>query len=197
MRGLIAVELKITKRSCSFFVRRILGRVSVHDIQHPLTGKKYCRTGEEITEAAAKIIQESPIERVEIRSVLTCESKKVFVQNVTDVTWQQEGWFKKEKLLGYCSAVHWRTRNTVTLRTHSTSEVLLRTLQQNQNFSRYDGILEIEELRTVTVVEDNNTYEIVVSRLAEPEDYRANNKSYSYYTKHSVRIKAIFQSGDK
>ena len=55
---------------------RILGRVSVHDVIHPLTGEVIVKAGEEIREDAAKKIQESPIESVEIRSVLTCESKK-------------------------------------------------------------------------------------------------------------------------
>ena len=55
---------------------RILGRVSVQDVIHPITGEVIVRSGEEIREDAAKAIQDSPIESVEIRSVLTCESKK-------------------------------------------------------------------------------------------------------------------------
>ena len=54
---------------------RILGRVSVHDIIHPSTGELIVAAGEEITEPIAQIIEDSPIESVEIRSVLTCESK--------------------------------------------------------------------------------------------------------------------------
>ena len=55
---------------------RILGRVSVHDVINPTTGDIIVAAGEEITEAKAQAIEDSPIEMVEIRSVLTCESKK-------------------------------------------------------------------------------------------------------------------------
>ena len=55
---------------------RILGRVSVHDIYHPNTGELIVASGDEITEVVADIIENSPIERVEVRSVLTCEAKK-------------------------------------------------------------------------------------------------------------------------
>ncbi|MGL5635729.1 MAG: DNA-directed RNA polymerase subunit beta', partial [Bacteroidales bacterium] len=76
LRGLICTEIKNNEETVASLYERILGRVSVHDIQHPLTGEIICNSGEEITEDMAKAIQNSPIERVEIRSVLTCESKK-------------------------------------------------------------------------------------------------------------------------
>ena len=69
-------EMKNTEEVISSLYERILGRVSVHDIYHPLTGELLAASGEEITESHARKIQDSPIERVEIRSVLTCESKK-------------------------------------------------------------------------------------------------------------------------
>ena len=55
---------------------RILGRTTVHDVYNPLTGDKIIGAGEEITEDIAALIESLPIEAVEIRSVLTCESKK-------------------------------------------------------------------------------------------------------------------------
>jgi hypothetical protein len=57
------------------------------------------RTGKEITEEIAQIIENSPIETVEIRSVLTCESKKGVCANATDVTLHPVEWFRKVKLL--------------------------------------------------------------------------------------------------
>lgn len=53
-----------------------MGRVSVHDIYHPHSGELLVKSGEEITEVIASAIENSPIERVEVRSVLTCEAKK-------------------------------------------------------------------------------------------------------------------------
>ena len=75
LRGLVCTELKNNEEVVASLSERILGRVSVHDVQHPLTGEILVHSGEEITEEIAKKIEESPIERVEIRSVLTCESK--------------------------------------------------------------------------------------------------------------------------
>ena len=76
LRGLVCTALKNGDEIISSLYERILGRVSVHDVIHPTTGELIVKSGEEITEAKAKAIDESPIESVEIRSVLTCESKK-------------------------------------------------------------------------------------------------------------------------
>ena len=76
LRGLICTELKNNEEVVATLYERILGRVSVHDIIHPQTNEVLVFSGEEITEPIAQAIQNSPIEQVEIRSVLTCESKK-------------------------------------------------------------------------------------------------------------------------
>ena len=76
LRGLVCTALKNGDEVISSLYERILGRVSVHDIIHPTTGELIVAAGEEITEPIAQAIEDSPIESVEIRSVLTCESKK-------------------------------------------------------------------------------------------------------------------------
>ena len=76
LRGLVCTDLKNNDEIIATLYERILGRVSVHDIVHPTTGELLVAGGEEITEEVAKKIQDSPIESVEIRSVLTCEAKK-------------------------------------------------------------------------------------------------------------------------
>ena len=75
LRGLVCTALKDGDEIISSLGERILGRVSVHDIVHPTTGKVIVAAGEEITEPIVAEIEASPIESVEIRSVLTCESK--------------------------------------------------------------------------------------------------------------------------
>ena len=75
LRGLVCTALKNGDETISTLYERILGRVSVHDIIHPTTGELIVAAGEEITEPIAQMIEDSPIESVEIRSVLTCESK--------------------------------------------------------------------------------------------------------------------------
>ena len=76
LRGLVCTALKNGDEVISSLYERILGRVSVHDIINPTTGKLIVSAGEEITEDKAQEIEDSPIESVEIRSVLTCESRK-------------------------------------------------------------------------------------------------------------------------
>jgi DNA-directed RNA polymerase subunit beta' len=55
---------------------RIVGRVAQEDIYDPLSEEKILGIGEEITEDLASLVQEAGIERVKIRSVLTCETKR-------------------------------------------------------------------------------------------------------------------------
>ncbi|WP_288177099.1 DNA-directed RNA polymerase subunit beta', partial [Prevotella sp. CAG:592] len=75
LRGLVCTALKNGDEVISTLYERILGRVSVHDIVNPQTGELIVAAGDEITESIAQAIEDSPIESVEIRSVLTCESK--------------------------------------------------------------------------------------------------------------------------
>jgi DNA-directed RNA polymerase subunit beta' len=73
---LVATAIKNNEEVVETLYERILGRTAVHDVYHPLTGELIVSGGEEITEEIASEIEDSPIEQVEIRSVLTCESKK-------------------------------------------------------------------------------------------------------------------------
>ena len=75
LRGLTATATKRNEAVVQTLYEKILGRVALTDVIHPLTGDIIVRAGEEITEEAAEIIEKSPIEQVEIRSALTCESR--------------------------------------------------------------------------------------------------------------------------
>ena len=85
LRGLVCTELKNNEETVASLEERILGRVSVHDIQHPLTGEILVHAGEEITEDIAKKISDSPIERVEIRYSMRTSSESVNHQTYTHV----------------------------------------------------------------------------------------------------------------
>src|SRR6056297_3877298 len=76
LRGLTATALKKNEEVVETLYERILGRTAVHDVYHPLSGELIIHSGEEITEDIAQKIEESPIDQVEIRSVLTCESAR-------------------------------------------------------------------------------------------------------------------------
>ncbi len=196
LRGLIAVELKNNEEVVASLYERILGRVSVHDIQHPLTGKIIVEAGEEITEAAAKIIQESPIERVEIRSVLTCESKKGVCAKCYGRNLATGRMVQKGEAVGVIAAQSIGEPGTqLTLRTFHVGGIAANVAAESKIASRYDGILEIEELRTVTVIEDNNTYEIVVSRLAELKIIEPTTRVILTTQNIPYGSKLFFQSG--
>jgi len=170
LRGLIATELKNNEDVVASLFERILGRVSVHDVQHPQTGKLIVSSGEEIKEVAAKQIQDSPIERVEIRSVLTCESKqgvcaKCYGRNLATGRMVQRG-----ETAGVIAAQSIGEPGTqLTLRTFHVGGVASNVGAESGISSRYDGIVDIEELRTVDVTDETTkaTYQVVVGRLAE------------------------------
>ena len=174
LRGLIATELKNNEDVISSLYERILGRVSVHDIIHPVTEKIIVGAGEEITEDAAKMIQESSIEQVEIRSVLTCESKKGVCAKCYGRNLATGRMVQKGEAVGVIAAQSIGEPGTqLTLRTFHVGGVAANVATENKLISRYDGVLEIDELRTV---KSESGEEIVVSRLTELRIVEPNTK---------------------
>ncbi len=169
LRGLTAVELKNNEEVIASLYERILGRVSLHDIQHPLTGDIIVRSGEEITEDSAKIIQESPIERVEIRSVLTCESKKGVCAKCYGRNLATGKMVHRGEAVGVIAAQSIGEPGTqLTLRTFHVGGIASNIAAESNIKSRYDGIVELEELRVVEAVDElNNQHQVVVGRLTE------------------------------
>jgi len=169
LRGLIATALKNNEEIVASLSERILGRTTVHDIYHPLTGKLIISAGEEIIEDVAAIIEDSPIERVEIRSVLTCEAEngvcaKCYGRNLATAKMIQLG-----EAVGVISAQSIGEPGTqLTLRTFHVGGIAGNVSTQSTVVARYDGIAEIEELRSVDWLDEKGEpVHIVVSRLAE------------------------------
>ena len=169
LRGLIATALKNNEEVVASLSERILGRTTVHDIYHPLTGKLIISAGEEIIEEVADIIEDSPIERVEIRSVLTCEAEngvcaKCYGRNLATAKMIQLG-----EAVGVISAQSIGEPGTqLTLRTFHVGGIAGNVSTQSTVVARYDGIAEIEELRSVEWTDEKgDIIDIVVSRLAE------------------------------
>ena len=169
LRGLVAVEIKNNEDVISSLYERILGRVSVHDIHHPLTGEMIVESGEQITETAAKIIQDSPIERVEIRSVLTCESKKGVCAKCYGRNLATGKMVHMGEAVGVIAAQSIGEPGTqLTLRTFHVGGIASNIAAESNITLRYDGRLEFEELRTVDAKDDDGKdIRVVVSRLAE------------------------------
>jgi len=169
LRGLVAADVKNNEEVVASLFERIIGRTTVHDIYHPLNGNLIIKSGEEITEEIAKVIDDSPIETVEIRSVLTCESKvgvcaKCYGRNLATGMKVQKG-----ESVGVIAAQSIGEPGTqLTLRTFHVGGIAGNISAQSTVESRYDGYCEIEELRSVTYKDnEGNDKEVVVSRLAE------------------------------
>ena len=168
LRGLVCTELKNNDEVIASLGERILGRVSVHDVIHPLTGEVIVRAGEEIREDAAKKIEDSPIESVEIRSVLTCESKKGVCAKCYGRNLATNQMVQKGEVVGVIAAQSIGEPGTqLTLRTFHVGGIASNVATENSITSKYDGVLEIEELRAVDSEENGKKFQVVVSRLAE------------------------------
>ncbi|EEC94734.1 RNA polymerase Rpb1, domain 5, partial [Parabacteroides johnsonii DSM 18315] len=135
---------------------------------HPLTGEVIVRAGEEIREDAAKMIEDSPIESVEIRSVLTCESKKGVCAKCYGRNLATNRMVQKGEVVGVIAAQSIGEPGTqLTLRTFHVGGIASNVATENSITSKYDGVLEIEELRAVDSEENGKKFQVVVSRLAE------------------------------
>ena len=173
LRGLVCTALKNGDEIISSLYERILGRVSVHDIIHPTTGELIVKAGEEITEPKAKAIDESPIESVEIRSVLTCESKKgvcmkCYGRNLATARMVQLG-----EAVGVIAAQAIGEPGTqLTLRTFHAGGIASNAAANAKIAAKNKSRIEFDELSTVPFIEEDEEgndikCEKVVSHLAE------------------------------
>ena len=201
LRGLVCTEIKNNDEVVASLGERILGRVSVHDIVDPSTGEIIVKAGEEINDAAADRIDASPIESVEIRSVLTCESKKgvcakCYGRNLATNRLVQMG-----EAVGVIAAQSIGEPGTqLTLRTFHVGGVASNLAAINSVKSRYEGILEIDELRTVQTDEvdaKGRKVEVVVGRLAELRIIDPNTKMMLTNANIPYGSKLFFSNGDQ
>ena len=169
LRGLVCSALKNGDEIVSSLSERILGRVSVHDIAHPEDGHILVHSGEEITEPIAAAIENAGIEEVEIRSVLTCESKhgvckKCYGRNLATSKMVQKG-----EAVGVIAAQSIGEPGTqLTLRTFHAGGIAGGAAANATIVAKNDCRVEFDELRTVDIVgEDGTPGKVVVSRLAE------------------------------
>ena len=172
LRGLVCSALKSGDEVISSLYERILGRVSVHDIIHPSTGELIVAAGEEITESVAQAIEDSPIESVEIRSVLTCESKKGVCMKCYGRNLATRRMVQKGEAVGVIAAQAIGEPGTqLTLRTFHAGGVAGNAAANASIVAKNDSRVEFDEIRTVPFLEDGDEgsreCEMVVSRLAE------------------------------
>jgi len=169
LRGLTVTALKKNEEIVESLFDRILGRVTLHDVFNPITGELIIEEGQEITEEYAKAIEEANIEEIEIRSVLTCESKrgvcaKCYGRNLATGRMVQKG-----EAVGVIAAQSIGEPGTqLTLRTFHIGGAASNVSIASKLEAKYDGLLEIDELRCIdTKSEDGKTVKVVMGRSAE------------------------------
>ena len=199
LRGLIATPIKDKDTIVESLGERILGRTSVHDIFNPLTGELILHAGEEIREDAAALIDKLPIEQVEIRSVLTCESRKGICAKCYGRNLATSRMVEKGEVVGVIAAQSIGEPGTqLTLRTFHVGGTASSTTADSSIEARYNGKLQFEELRTIQRVgADGNAEEVVVSRQTE---VRVVDENTGYtYSQYEIPYGSVLykKDGDK
>ena len=194
LRGLVCREVKKNDNVVATLGSRIVGRVSVHDIVDPTTEEVIVQAGEEISDDAAERINASPIEAVEIRSVLTCEAKhgvcaKCYGRNLANHRMVQRG-----EAVGVIAAQSIGEPGTqLTLRTFHVGGVASNIAAVSNLTSKYDGQILIDELRTV---KDKDGVDVVIGRMAEMQIVDAKTKMLLTSASINYGSKLHFKSGD-
>ncbi|MGK7395942.1 MAG: DNA-directed RNA polymerase subunit beta' [Candidatus Cyclobacteriaceae bacterium M3_2C_046] len=169
LRGLAVTALKDNEDIVEPLSERILGRVSVHDIYDPLTDELLVSTGEEINEEIARIIEKTSIEEVEIRSVLTCETKqgvcaKCYGRNLATGKMAQRG-----EAVGVIAAQSIGEPGTqLTLRTFHVGGTASNIAVEANIKAKFSGKVEFEEIRHInTTNNDGDAVNVVMGRSGE------------------------------
>ena len=169
LRGIEVSALKKNEEIVETLGERILGRVALQNVINPLDNEILVHAGEEITEAIVKKIEASPVERVEVRSPLTCEATKgicakCYGRNLATGKMTQKG-----EAVGVIAAQSIGEPGTqLTLRTFHVGGVAGGISEESSIVTRFAGRLEIEDLKTVKGEDaEGNAVDIVISRSTE------------------------------
>ncbi len=169
LRGLVATPLKKNEEVVESLYDRILGRTSVEDVYDPINNELLVASGQSIDEDIARKIEDSPIEELEIRSVLTCELKsgvcaKCYGRNLASNKKVQKG-----EAVGVVAAQSIGEPGTqLTLRTFHVGGTASNIMSESTIEAKFDGKIEIEELKTVERKNQEGKKEVIVlGRSAE------------------------------
>ena len=166
LRGIEVTALKKNNDIVESLGERILGRVALDDVYNPETNEIIVAAGEEITEEKVELIEQTTIESIEVRSPLTCEAKhgicaKCYGRNLATGDMVEKG-----ESVGVVAAQSIGEPGTqLTLRTFHQGGVAGNVSEQSNIQAKFDGIINIDELKTVKDEEDN--VDIVISRTSE------------------------------
>ncbi|MGB2761067.1 MAG: DNA-directed RNA polymerase subunit beta', partial [Maribacter stanieri] len=169
LRGVEVQALKKNEEIVESLGERILGRVSLHDVYNPMTEELVLQAGQQIMEVDVKRVEASPIEKIEVRSALTCEADKGICAKCYGRNLSTNKMVQRGEAVGVVAAQSIGEPGTqLTLRTFHVGGIAGNISEDNKLEVRFSGIAEIEDLRTVTGEgSDGKPAEIVISRTSE------------------------------
>ena len=169
LRGLDVTPLKKNDEIVESLSERIEGRVSLQDVYAPITDELLVNAGEEISSIAADAIQATGIDRVQVRSALTCESSRGICAKCYGQSLSTRNKVQIGEAVGVIAAQSIGEPGTqLTLRTFHVGGVAGNISQDNKLTANFGGKVVIEDLRTVKGKDANGEeIDIVISRTAE------------------------------
>ncbi len=204
LRGITIMALKDNEDIVEPLSERILGRVSVHDIYDPLTEELLVESGGEITEEIADKIDNTSIEEVEIRSVLTCESRrgvciKCYGRSLATARMVNIG-----EAVGVIAAQSIGEPGTqLTLRTFHVGGTASNIAVEASVRAKFDGVIDFENLRSIkTTDNEGNAIEVIMSRSSEMKivDAKSNKVLISNHMPYGAFLKVkkgdVVKKGD-
>ncbi len=205
LRGISMTALKDNDEIVEDLYERILGRTALYDVLNPTTGDVIAYAGQELDEIIANNIQESGIEEVEIRSVLTCETKrgvcaKCYGRNLARGTMVKSG-----ESVGVIAAQSIGEPGTqLTLRTFHTGGAASSIASESQLEAKFDGILSFDQVKTIDADTDGEFTAdsrgkaiIITSRSGEVRIVDAKSKSVIFTANLPYASQLFFEEGDK
>ena len=205
LRGVEVEPLKKNDEIVESLGERILGRVALHDVVDPSTNEVLVGAGEQITAEVVATIEETPISSVEVRSPLTCEAARGICARCYGRNLATGKMVQKGEAVGVIAAQSIGEPGTqLTLRTFHVGGVAGNISEENSIIARFDGIAEIEDLKTVNGSDsDGNPAEIVISRTSELKLLDAktknvlNTQNIPYGAILAIKNKAKVKKGDR
>jgi DNA-directed RNA polymerase subunit beta' len=169
LRGIATTALKDNEDIIEPLSDRIEGRTSLHDVYDLVTDKLLVAAGSEITEELAKKIEDAGIETVEIRSVLTCESKRGVCVKCYGKNLASGGIAQKGDAVGIIAAQSIGEPGTqLTLRTFHVGGVAGSASVESTLMAKFDGTIQFDGLRTVTIANNEGVKSnVVIGRTGE------------------------------
>ena len=176
LRGIEVEPLRKNEEIVETLGERILGRVSLHDVYDPISEELLLEAGQQIMEADIAKIENSPIERIEVRSPLTCEATKGICGKCYGRNLATNKMVQRGEAVGVVAAQSIGEPGTqLTLRTFHVGGIAGNISEESKLEVKFDGVAEIEDLRTVSGKDaDGKKVDIVISRTTEIKVMDAN-----------------------